>query len=387
MLGGSPITLFHVRGIRITVDWSWFLVLFLVIFWLSRFYGDVLGESSSGSTPFALAVISALGFFGSIVLHELGHAFAALRNGIGISSIQLWIFGGMARMDRESGSPAAEFKVAVAGPLVTLAIVIALTAVGLAAVGAEEFKQAVLIESNSGVSGVMAMIGWLASINLLVLVFNLLPAFPMDGGRIVRAIAWWRTGDRNSATRFAANLGRVFAYIFIGGGLLMIASGNTFGGIWLALIGFVINSSARAASMQTRISGRISELRVSDVMDREPVAIPDELSVERALDEYFLRYRWPWFPVVDAAHRFLGLVVRDKADEVPETSRTTSHVSDLVERDDGTFQVRDDAPLDSLLSSQSLRRFGALMAVDADGRLSGVITVEQVGRALRDTAK
>jgi Zn-dependent protease len=387
MLGGSPITLFHVRGIRITVDWSWFLVLFLVIFWLSRFYGDVLGESSSGSTPFALAVISALGFFGSIVLHELGHAFAALRNGIGISSIQLWIFGGMARMDRESGSPAAEFKVAVAGPLVTLAIVIALTAVGLAAVGPEEFKQAVLIESSSGVSGVMAMIGWLASINLLVLVFNLLPAFPMDGGRIVRAIAWWRSGDRNSATRFAANLGRVFAYVFIGGGLLMIAGGNTFGGIWLALIGFVINSSARAASMQTKITGRISELRVSDVMDREPVAIPDELSVEQALDEYFLRYRWPWFPVVDAAHRFLGLVVRDKADEVPETSRTTSHVSDLLERDDGTFQVRDDAPLDSLLSSQSLRRFGALMAVDADGRLSGVITVEQVGRALRDTAQ
>jgi Zn-dependent protease/CBS domain-containing protein len=384
MLGGSPITLFHVRGIRITVDWSWFLFLFLVILWLSNFYGDVLGESSSASTPFALAVISALGFFGSIVLHELGHAFAALRNGIGISSIQLWILGGMARMDRESESPAAEFKVAVAGPLVTLAIVVVLTAVGLAAVGAEEFKQAVLIEENSGVSGVMAMVGWLAWINTAVLVFNLLPAFPMDGGRIVRAIAWWRTGDRNSATRFAANLGRVFAYIFIGGGLLMIAGGNTLGGVWLALIGFVINSSARAASMQTRITGKISNLSVADVMDREPVAIPDELSVEQALDEYFLRYRWPWFPVVDAAHRFLGLVVRDKADEVPETSRATSHVSDLLEHDDGTFQVRDDAPLDSLLSSRALRRFGALMVVDADGRLSGVITVEQVGRALRD---
>jgi Zn-dependent protease len=386
MLGGKPITLFHVRGIRITVDWSWFFFLFLVIFWLSGFYGDVLGESSSGSTPFTLAVISALGFFASIVLHELGHAFAALRNGIGIASIQLWILGGMARMDRESSSPGAEFKVAVAGPLVTLAIVVVLTVAGIAAVGAEEFKQAVLIEKNSGVSGVMAMIGWLAWINAAVLLFNLLPAFPMDGGRIVRAIAWWRTGDRNSATRFAANLGRVFAYLFIGGGLLMIISGsdNTVGGIWLALIGFVINSSAKAASMQTRITGKISSLQVSDVMDRQPVAIPDELSVEQALDEYFLRYRWPWFPVVDAAHRFLGLVVRDKADEVPEISRATSHVSDLLEHDDGTFQVRDDAPLDSLLSNRALRRFGALMAVDADGRLSGVITIEQVGRALRD---
>ncbi len=386
MLGGGSITLFHVRGIRIAVDWSWFLVLFLVIFWLSQFYGDVLGESSSSTTPFVLAVLSALGFFGSIVLHELGHAVAAMRNGIRISSIQLWIFGGMARMDRESDSPATEFKVAIAGPLVTLAIVVVLAAIGLGAAGWTAFYDAALVDSDSGVSGVLAMVAWLASINALVLVFNLLPAFPMDGGRIVRAIAWWRSGDRTSATRFAANLGRVFAYLFIGVGLLMIFAGDVFGGVWLALIGMVINGSARAASAQTAITGRIEGVRVADVMDREPVAIPDKLSVEQALDEYFLRYRWPWFPVVDTAHRFLGLVVRDKADEVPETSRSTSLVSDLLEQDDGTFQVRDDAPLDSLLANRALRRFGALMAVDADGRLSGVITAEQVGRALRDAA-
>jgi Zn-dependent protease len=386
MLGGKPITLFHVRGIRIAVDWSWFLVLFLVIFWLSDFYGNVLGESGSSSTPFLLALLSALGFFGSIVLHELGHAMAALRNGIGISSIQLWIFGGMARMNRESDSPATEFKVAIAGPLVTLAIVILLGGIGLAAAGPEEFRKAALVETDAGTSGVLTMVAWLTTINLLVLVFNLLPAFPMDGGRIVRAIAWWRTGDRASATRFAAGLGRVFAYLFIGAGLLLVFTGAVFPGVWLALIGFVVNGSARAATAQTAITSGISKLRVADIMDREPVAIPDQLTVEKALDEYFLRYRWPWFPVVDTAHRFLGLVVRDKADEVPETSRTSSLVSDLLERDDGTFQVRDDAPLDTLLANRALRRFGAVMAVDAEGRLSGVITAEQVGRALRDAA-
>ncbi len=242
MFGGKPITLFHVRGIRIAVDWSWFFVLFLVIFWLSQFYGNVLGESSSSSTPFLLAILSAVGFFGSIVLHELGHAMVALRNGIGISSIQLWIFGGMARMNRESDSPSTEFKVAIAGPLVTLAIVVVLTAIGIGAAGADGFRKAVLIESNSGVSALLAMVGWLASINLLVLVFNLLPAFPMDGGRIVRAIAWWRTGDRTSATRFAAGLGRAFGYIFIGGGLLLVFDGAVFAGVWLALIGFVVKS-------------------------------------------------------------------------------------------------------------------------------------------------
>lgn len=386
MLGGGSITLFHVRGIRIAVDWSWFLVLFLVIFWLSQFYGNVLGEPSSASTPFVLALVSAIGFFGSIVLHELGHAMVALRNGIGISSIQLWIFGGVARMDRESDSPATEFKVAIAGPAVTLAIVILLTAVGLAAVGPHEFKKALLVESNSGVSGVLAMVAWLASINFLVLVFNLLPAFPMDGGRVVRAIAWWRTGDRVAATRFAASLGRVFAYLFIGGGLLLIVEGYLFSGVWLALIGMVINGSARGAAMQTAISSKIEGLRVADVMDRQPVAIPGELSIEQALDEYFLRYRWPWFPVVDAAYRFLGLLERDRADEVPEISRATSLVSELLEQDGGSLHVSEDAPLDSLLANQNLRRFGALMAVDADGRLSGVITAEQVGRAFRDAA-
>lgn len=384
--GGSSFTLFHVRGIRIAVDWSWFLVLFLVIFWLSRFYGDVLGEDGSSTAPFLLAVLSAIGFFGSIVLHELGHAFVAMRNGIGISSIQLWIFGGMARMDRESDSPATEFKVAIAGPLVTLAIVVVLTAVGLLAAGQKEFVEAARVESDAGVSGVWAMVAWLATINLLVLVFNLLPAFPMDGGRVVRAIAWWRNGDRTAATRFAAGLGRAFAYLFIGGGIAMAATVDVFAGVWLALIGFVINGSARAAAAQTRITGPIEGMRVADVMDREPVAIPGELSVDQALDEYFLRYRWSWFPVVDAAHRFLGLVVRDKADEVPEAARPTSFIAELVESesDDGTFQVRDDAPLDSLLANRTMRRLGAVMAVDEHGRLSGVITAEQVGRALRD---
>ncbi len=389
VLGGGSITLFHVRGIRISVDWSWFVILFLVILWMSQFYGDLLGQSGSSTTPFLLAVASAIGFFGSILLHELGHAFVALRNGIGISSIQLWIFGGMARMDREAETPGTELKVALAGPAVTLALAVGLTVGGIAVGGGREFRDAALVESNSGASGVLAMVAWLASINFLVLIFNLLPAFPMDGGRVARGIAWWRTGDRTAATRFAAGLGRIFGWFFIGAGLLMAVTGavlGVFGGIWLALVGMVINGSARGASMQTAISSKISDLRVSDVMDRQPVTIPGELSVEKAFDEYFLRYRWPWFPVVDAAHRFLGLIVRDRADEVPEVSRANSLVSEVVELDDGTFQVRDDAPLDSLLSNQNLRRFGALMAVDSDGRLSGVITAEQVGRALRDAA-
>jgi Zn-dependent protease len=382
MLGGGSITLFHFRGIKVTVDWSWFIVLFLVIVFMTGNFEDLLGESGSG--PFLLALLSAVGFFGSILLHEFGHAVVAMRNGIGISSIQLWIFGGMARMDREADSAGTEAKVALAGPAVTLAIAVLLAAVGTLAEGWTGFREAVVLDSGSDVSGLMALVAWLVTINLLVLVFNLLPAFPMDGGRDARAIAWRFSGNRNSATRFAANLGRVFGYLFIGLGIALAFGGDEFSGIWLALIGLVINGSARGAAMQTQLTSRIGDVRVADVMDREPVAIPGDLTVERALDEYFLRYRWPWFPVVDAAHRFLGLIERDKADEVPEIERAGSQVSDLVDHDIGLF-VRDDAPLDSLLSNQNLRRLGALMAVDAEGRLSGVVTIEQVGRALRDS--
>jgi Zn-dependent protease len=383
MFGGRTFTLFHVRGIRISVDWSWFLILFLVIFYTSQTYSDLLGENASSSTPFVLGVLTAVGFFGSILLHELGHAVVAERNGIGITGIQLWVFGGMARMDREAETPGAEFKVAIAGPLVTLALFVLLAGCGILASGTGAFEDAALLDPNADVSGLLAMAAWLAVINFLLLVFNLLPAFPMDGGRVARAIAWWRTGDRTSATRFAANLGRAMAYLMIGGGLALIFMGDLFSGVWLALIGMVVNGSARGAAMQTAISSRIDSLQVADVMDREPVAIPGDISVERALDEYFLRYRWPWFPVVDAAHRFLGLLERDRADEVPEVSRANANVADLIDPDQGLF-IRDDTPLDSLLANRNLRRLGALMAVDADGRLSGVITVEQVGRALRD---
>ncbi len=386
MFGGRPITLFHVRGIRIAVDWSWFLILFLVIFWMTQNFEELLGKTGSQTTPFLLGLASAAGFFGSILLHELGHAFVARRNGIGISSIQLWIFGGMARMDREADSPGVEARVALAGPAVTALIFVVCVAIGIAGGGWTEFRNAALFESRIGEAAVPALFDWLASINLLLLLFNLIPAFPMDGGRVARAIAWRRTGDRNAATRFAADLGRILGWGIVAAGVYMAVTDSifgSFGGIWLALIGVMITGAAKGASRQTQVSGRIHHISVADVMDRQPVAIPGDISVEQALDQYFLRYRWPWFPVVDAAHRFLGLLQRETADDVPEVSRTVSLVSDIVDHDRGLF-VRDDTPLDSLLSNANLRRFGALMAVDADGRLSGVITVEQLGRALKE---
>jgi Zn-dependent protease len=384
MAAGAGLTLFRIRGIRIAVDFSWFFVLFLVILWLSGFYRDVLDTSSDALGPYLLALVSALLFFASILLHELGHALVAVRKGIGIADITLWMFGGVARMQRDSDSPATEFKIAIAGPLVTLAIVLVSGAVGIAFAGGSDFSDAMMVEEGARIPGALAVVAWLTSINLLVLVFNLIPAYPLDGGRIARAIAWRVTGNRNGATRFAATLGQIFAWGLIAFGLFLLIQGDVLGGIWLGVLGFILYQSARAAQVQSEVASRISGVTVGDVMDREPVAIPEQLSVSDALDDYFLRYRWPWFPVIDAAQHFRGLLKRGAADAVPELRRGSATVGDVTDTDgSGDTWVREDAPLESLLGNEHLRRLGGLAAVDADGRLIGVITLDQVGRALR----
>src|SRR5215211_6736987 len=382
------VTLFRVRGIRIAVDFSWFVVLFLIIFWLSGFYRDVLNDPEDDTTAYLLAVASAALFFGSILLHELGHAVVAIRHGIGVPAITLWMFGGVARLGKDSDTPGTEFKIAVAGPLVTAAIVIVCVAAGLLLAGGDEFRNAALTEGDTRTSGIAALISWLASINLLVLIFNLVPAFPLDGGRIARAIAWWRTGSRTTGTRFAATLGEWFGLFLIlaGIGYFLVYLGDVLGGIWLAFVGFILRGAAKAALAQTEVTSRIEGISVADVMDRDPVAIPEGASIEQALDEYFLRYRSPWFPVVDTAQRFIGLVDRGAADGVPATERTSPAVRDVLARDSGTLTVREDEPLESVLGNEALRRLGALIATDRLGHVRGVLTIDAIGRALRPTA-
>jgi Zn-dependent protease len=384
-MAASGLTLFRVRGIRIAVDFSWFVVLFLIIFWLSGFYRDVLDAPDGDSAPYLLAVASAALFFASILLHELGHAVVAMRNGIAVSSITLWMFGGVARLEKDSDTPATEFKIAIAGPLVSAAIVVVCALIGLALAGGEEVRRAALTQQDTQTSGIAAMVVWLGSINLLVLVFNLVPAFPLDGGRIARAIAWWRTGSRNTGTRFAATLGEWFGLFLIlaGLGYFLVYLGDILGGIWLAFVGFILRGAARSAIAQTELTSRIEGISVADVMDRDPVAIPEGASIEQALDEYFLRYHSPWFPVVDAAQHVIGLVDRPTADNVPAGERNSASVRDVVARDSGSLTVSEDAPLESVLGNESLRRLGALVATDADGHIRGVLTIDAIGRAMR----
>ena len=378
--GGGSIQLARVFGIRVGVEPSWFLILFLLIWLLTGDYADQF--PGDGTKAFGLAVLSALLFFGSIVLHELGHAVVAIRNGIKIEGIDLWLFGGVAKLSRDTKSAGEEFRVAAAGPLVTLLIAVAgYGALALTSSGSDSVSFDPQAREETA-----AVLGYLTYINIALLVFNLLPAFPLDGGRIARAIAWKVTGNRGTATRFAARVGRVISYLMIGLGVyLAIAQNQVFTGVWLAVIGMFIGQAAKAAEQQTEVTDRIDGLRVADVMDDEPVAIPADLTLDRAQEEFFLRYRYPWFPVVGAGGRFVGLVTAASVESLPEAVRAGRTVASVMAADgegESRMRVNAEEPLETLLGLEGLVRLGAIMAVDGEGRLRGIVTADQVRRAL-----
>jgi Zn-dependent protease len=381
--GGSSIQLARVFGIRIGANPSWFFVLFVLIYIMTGRFGDIV--EGSDTQAFALGVSAALLFFVSLTLHELGHALVARRNGIGIAGIDLFFFGGVAKITREAETPGAEFRIAVAGPAVTAAVVA--VCVGVAAVlgDASEFFDAATFEDQTTGAGV-ALIGRLAAINAVLLAFNLVPAFPLDGGRIARAAAWKITGDRNRGTRFSGRAGQLFAYILIGYGIYLLMVSDSFSGVYTIVLGFFLNQAARGAVLSSAFSERLGGITVADVMDAEPVAMPSRTTALQAEEDFFLRYRWPWFAVVDAAGRYLGVLRRERIEQAVQGGQPAIEVAELVESEPERFRIGRDQPLEALLGRPGLRELGALMAVDAEGVLCGVVTVEQITRALSAAA-
>jgi Zn-dependent protease len=380
----GSIKLMDVFGIRIGADPGWFLTLFLVILWLSPSFRATL--HSSDGVAYLTTVVSALLFFGSLIVHELGHALVARRQGIEVRNIELFLFGGLTHMSREARSPGEEFKISVAGPVATLGMVIVFLGVDLAIVGPHRLWDAFRLATDIKVTPVLLSLSWLLLMNTVVLVFNLVPAFPLDGGRIARAIVWRVTNDKRRGTRVAAQLGQGFAVILGGFGIWLLLSGGGLGGLWLVLLAFLLGQSARGALVQTALTERIEGVRVSQIMDRQPVAIPSQTPVSQALDEYFLRYGWSWFPVIDDGGRFIGIARQERLQATHDGGEGWLTVGAVLESEEaGTWWVNEDRPLTEVLSSESLGRLGALMAVDDEGVLRGVVTIEQVRRALQST--
>lgn len=372
----------RIFGIRVGVGISWFLILFLYIFLFTKYFHEVLGGSES--TAYLVTVASVLSFFFSLVLHELGHALVARRNGVPVMGIELWALGGITRTG-QLPSPGVALGVAVAGPLVTLAVIaLSVLAGGLLAAQHHFFEVAV---GSGGVHATPAIVwlSWVATLNVLVLAINLIPAFPLDGAQIVHALIWWRTGDRNVAARIVGRLGQGFAILLGAGGLALLLALHDSLGVWLAFIALFVYQNASGVIVQSSLGQRIQRLRVADVMDTEPVTIPAATELLDAQEQFFLRYRWPWFAVVDPTRHFLGVVRSERVDAEIAAGRPALAVSDVLE-DDLPIRIDEDQSLESVLRAEGLGRLGAMVAVDGDGVLRGVVTVAQIRQALRPAA-
>jgi Zn-dependent protease len=366
-------------GIRIGVSTSWFVVLFILIYWLGHEYFPPIIKGSN-TTAYLIAVLAAFGYFVSLILHELGHALVARRIGIGIAGIDLWFFGGLSQMRREPATPGEEFKVAAAGPAVTFLLLLICGGAGQALSSGHPFTDSITKEGFTTTPAV-ALLGWLAFVNGALFLFNIVPAFPLDGGRIARAVIWRVTGDRNRATRATGRAGQALALALGALGVFSFSKGNSAFDLFTIVLAFFLYQAAGAAVVQGALGTRIQNIKVADIMDREPVTIPADVTLLDAQEQFFMRYHWPWFAVVDPARHFLGVVRAQRIEAEIEAGRPALQVVEALEPD---LQVRigEEAPLESLLGSEGLGRLGAMVAVDADGVLQGVVTLAQVRRAL-----
>jgi Zn-dependent protease len=376
----------RVFGIRIGVGISWFVILGVILVYfadtLTPYFHEVLGGSRT--TAYLVMVAIVLSFFASVIMHELGHALVARRNGVPVMGIELWALGGTTRtgpMPRAG----VELRVAAAGPMVTLAVILISTAFGVAAASSHHFF-AVAVGGGGVVTTPVALwLSWVVTLNVLVLILNLIPAFPLDGAQIVHALLWWRSDDRNHATRVVGRMGQGFGVLLGAAGLGVLLALRDFSGVVIAFMGLFVYQSATAAVLQGTVNQRIQRLKVADVMDTEPVTIPAETGLLDAQEHFFGRYRWPWFAVVDPARHFLGVVRSERVDAEIAAGRPALPVSDVLE-ENLPIRIEQDQPLESLLRSEGLGRLGAMVAVDDDGVLRGVVTLAQIRQALRPAA-
>lgn len=360
-------TLGRVAGIEIGINWSVLALLALIMWTLATGVFPDQNPGLGDNSYFAMAVIASFGFFASILLHELGHALQARRDGMEIDGITLWLFGGVARFNGMFPTAGAEFRIAVAGPLVSL-----LLAGGL--IGATW-----LPGLPDQVDGVVA---WLGIINAALLVFNLIPALPLDGGRMLRAALWAWKGDLRSATRLAAGAGRVLAIGMIGLGLAIAVLGQGIDGVWLAMIGwFVLQAAGAEAQYVQRVDPRAAGPRVGDMMDADPVTTRPELTLDEFSRLSGIDLARDAYAVLGDGGRPVGLIPTSCLREVPVEDWRRRTVADCMIGRANVPALTAESSLDDAM--EALRRSPVRRVLVVDGeRLVGLLSLDDVARTL-----
>jgi Zn-dependent protease/CBS domain-containing protein len=362
---GKRIELFRAFGFPINLDPSWFLVVLLMTFNLGRQYFPTAHPGLTAPVYWAMGAIGALGLFASVLIHELAHALVARRRGMRMRGITLFFFGGVAEMTDEPPDARSELQVAIAGPIASF--LLALAGFALLLLGTRFWPVAV--------SGVL---GYLAAANGMLAVFNLIPAFPLDGGRVLRAALWHWKKSLRWATRVTSTLGSFFGLAMMGLGILSVLN-QQWGGLWFLLLGLFVRNAAQMSYQQLLLRRALEGEPVSRFMQAQPVTVPRGISVEELVQDYIYRYHFKMYPVLDDSGRLIGCVNTRQVKELPREEWDRQTVGALAEkcRPENTVAPETDAM--QALSAMSRTGASRLMVVEGD-RLLGILTLKDLLR-------
>ncbi len=371
MFGLPSIRIGRVFGIPLELDASWFFVFFLVAATLTTSYFPAALPDRTPSTYVAIGFTTALLFFGSLLLHELAHSLVARAGGIRISRVTLFLFGGVSQMEQEPRSPGHELLVALAGPGTSLALA------GL-------FWGSGTLAEAAGLSGLIwAPVEYLGVINLFLALFNLLPGFPLDGGRVLRAIVWAATKDLLRATKWASRSGQALGMTLIAIAVLGVLRGS-FDFVWFAVMGWFLSMLAAGAYQQQLLRTELARVPVRTIMSSPAALAPAEATLAEVADSHFLGGRHRRYPVVEDG-RIIGIIDLEKTGEVPRAEWTRVTAAEVAARDLREVVAAPDTSVDAVLPLLEPSGPGAVLVVD-DGRLAGIVTRADIIRLITEMA-
>jgi Zn-dependent protease/CBS domain-containing protein len=357
----------RIAGIEVRIDSSWAVIALLITYSMYLRVTLVYPDTPTGEAV-ALGILGAVLFFGSVLVHELAHALVSQARGIRVQDITLFLFGGATRARVESRGPTDEFLIAVVGPLTSGALAVLFGII--AGVGRD-----VLPTPLAGT------FGYLAWVNLLLAVFNLVPGFPLDGGRVLRSAIWRATGSFARATRIASMSGQAVGWLLVALGVVSLLAGNLAGGIWFAFIGWFLVQAARASYQELQLRHMLRGVEAEDVMARDLLRIPPELSLQDAVDDYFMRYDHGAFPVEEQG-RTIGLLTLRGVRRVPKDQWSSQRARDLMVPLGDQVVVAPDDRMDDVLGKLQDSEAGRVLVVQ-DSEVVGIITSSDLARWLR----
>lgn len=367
----AQISLGRIFGIKIGLHYSWILIALLVTFSLAGHFQSVNSEWGS-VTVWGAAVITGILFFASILVHELSHAAVAKARGLPVRSIVLFALGGVAQIEKESADAKTEFWMAILGPITSVAI----GALCLAAAWALGWTP-----MENPATPATAVLQWLGIINIALAVFNLIPGFPLDGGRVLRAIIWWVTGDAARSTRVAARVGQVVAFIFIIWGMMRFFGGAGFGGLWLAFIGWFLLEASRSSYAQVEVSERLRGVRVADVMTRDCPMVDSNTNLQTFVDEHLLRTGQRCF-IIEEQGSVAGLITPHEVREVERARWPYVTVDEVMRTLDRTRTIEPGALITEALEVMGREDLNQLPVVRS-GKFEGIVTRGHILRLLQ----